>query len=124
MFSARRKRAFTGRKQQTGILDHRLLLAGGILALVAFLLLGQFGESGVAAWWKLRTEQTRLRQEVAELEASNQLLKTRLESLTEGHQALEKIAREKYDMRRPDEEVLLVIDRTDGPEKPAVPATR
>ena len=112
LFGRKKKKPFAGQRRPTGLLNHRLLLAGAVLASAALFLLGQFGESGVASWWKLRVAETHLQQEVTGIAAANQELEVKLDSLANNPEALEKIAREKHNMRDQDEEVLTVLDRT------------
>ena len=112
-----KKKTFAGQRRRSGLLNHRVLLGGGALALAALFLLGQFGDTGVASWWKLRAEEAQLQEEVTDLEAANQEMESKLEALENNPEALEKLAREKHNMRREDEEVLQVLDRTDDPEK-------
>ena len=54
MAFGKRKKKFKRQSRAFGLLNHRLLLAGGALALAALFLLGQFGDAGIASWWKLR----------------------------------------------------------------------
>ena len=83
------------------------MVAAGTVAV--FALLAQLGENGIVAWWRLRGREAEVRREVAELVRENVDLETRLESLREDPEALERLAREEYGMRRPDEEVLTVL---------------
>jgi cell division protein FtsB len=107
----KKKKSFSGRSRR-GLLNHRFLLIGAAAAVAALILLGQFGETGVASFWKLRGEEAQLRQEVARLQAANADLEARLEALANDPEALEKLAREQHSMRLKDEEVLTVLDRT------------
>ena len=113
MFQGGKKPGFPGRDRRRGLLNHRLLLVGAGLAVAALFLLGQFGDSGLASWWTLRAEEAALQQEVTDLECGNRELERRLEDLAHNPEALEKVARENYRMKRKDEEVLTVLDRTE-----------
>ena len=113
-----KKNSFTGQRRRSALLNHRVLLGGGALALGALFLLGQFGDTGVASWWKLKAEETQLQEEVTGLEAANVELEARLEALTNDPEALEKLAREQHNMRREDEEVLKVLDRSEAADDP------
>ena len=113
-----KKNTFTGQRRRSALLNHRVLLGGGVLALGALFLLGQFGDTGVASWWKLKAEEAQLKEEVTGLEAANLELEARLEALAKDPAALEKLAREHHNMRREDEEVLKVLDRSDAADNP------
>lgn len=111
----KKQKSFAGQRRQSPLLNHRVLLAGGALALVALFLLGQFGDSGFASWWKLKAEEAKLEQEVTELEEANTRLENHLDKLATDPETLEKLAREKHNMHREGEEVLKVLDRTEPP---------
>jgi cell division protein FtsB len=68
----------------------------------------QFGENGIFALFHLQAHEARLRQEVVALEADNTELAGQIGALATDPAALEKLAREKHNMRRPDEAVLTV----------------
>ena len=98
-----------GNQQQGNALAQRSLfvLAGlGLLALVALV---QFGENGIFAFFNLQGPEAELQHEVAQLEAGNQQMDHQLGALADDPEALEKLAREKHNMRRPEEEVLMVL---------------
>ncbi|MGD9549002.1 MAG: septum formation initiator family protein [Candidatus Krumholzibacteriia bacterium] len=89
------------------------------LLAIAFILLGlvvvsQLGENGVISWLRLRGELAALEQEVQALEAANAELRQQIDALANDPETLEKIAREKYNMRAEGEEVLVVL-----PPRPA-----
>ena len=113
-----KKKSFAGQRRRSPIFNHRILLTGAGLAMAALFLLAQFGDTGVASWWKLRAQETQLQEEVAELESANLELQARLDALANDPEALEKLAREGHNMKAQDEEVLKVLDRTDHPEDP------
>ena len=79
------------------------------ISLTVLLVLSQLGENGVVSWFKLRAAQKELRAEVAALEDENRALRERLDALQKDPWALEKLAREKYNMLGPGEEVLMVV---------------
>ena len=72
----------------------------------------QFGENGIFAFFKLQAREAELQEEVTELESRSVDLQLQLEALAEDPEALEKLARENHNMRRSDEEVLLVLPIT------------
>ena len=83
-----------------------ILLGLGLLAVVGVV---QFGDNGIVAFADLRNRERELRSEVADLEARNQALAEQIEAVATDPETLERIAREKHNMRRPDEEVLVVL---------------
>ncbi|MCK9995682.1 MAG: septum formation initiator family protein [Candidatus Krumholzibacteria bacterium] len=83
-----------------------ILVGAGLLMM---LILSQLGENGIVSWFHLAGRDKHLQQEVAALEKKNQDLDERLHALENDPWALEKIAREEQNMRRPDEEVLMVL---------------
>jgi len=97
-----------GTPQGNSLARHSLLFIVG-LGLVIVTALVQFGENGIFAFFDLQGRETALRQEVAELEKQTQDLDLQLQALAEDPEALEKLAREKHNMRRPEEEVLMVL---------------
>ena len=87
-----------------------ILVGSGLLMMVV---LSQLSENGIVSWFNMVGREQQLREEVATLEKRNQELEARLEALRTDPEALEKIAREEQNMRRPEEEVLMVL----APEK-------
>jgi cell division protein FtsB len=79
-----------------------------ILAIV-LLALPLFGENGLAMYFKLRGERDEVRREVQVLQAEADSLELAIDKLANDPAALEQIAREEYNMRRPEEEVLLLV---------------
>ena len=112
MAFGKKQNTFAGQRRRSPFLNHRLLLVGGALALAALFLLGQFGDTGAASWWKLKAQEKNLEKEVSELEEANTSLENNLDKLAKDPETLEKLAREKHNMHREDEEVLKVLDRS------------
>ncbi len=83
-----------------------ILVCTGLLMM---LVISQLGENGIVSWFNLVGREEQLREEVAALEQQNRELTERLEALKNDPRALEKIAREEQNMRRPAEEVLMVL---------------
>jgi len=77
----------------------------------------QLGEGGVPAWRQLRVQRDELDREVAELTRSNAELRQELQALRDDPETLERLAREKAGMRRPGEEILVVLPAADGDAK-------
>ncbi len=90
-------------------LARRLALLVGGAFLVSVLALTLLGENGLGAWFRLHGQQKDLRSEVSDLEHRNAVLSTQLDDLATDPASLEKIAREEYNLQRPDEEVLLIV---------------
>ena len=101
-----------GRPAGTVLARHSLaiLIGSGLLMM---LILSQLGENGIVSWFRLVSRENQLREEVAALELQNRELTRRLEALKNDPAALEKIAREEQNMRRPEEEVLMVLTPED-----------
>jgi len=83
-----------------------ILVGTGILMM---LVLSQLGENGIISWFHLVGREKHLREEVADLEQQNLELTGSLEALENDPRALEKIAREEHNMKRSEEEVLMVL---------------
>ncbi len=95
------------------------LLAVGVLLLGLALLTG---EHGLLEYLQLSGERDELAAEAARLEQEATALEARLEALRTDPFALEELARERYNMRRPGEDVILVVPAEEGmesaPERP------
>ncbi len=100
---------FVRGNQQGNTLARRSLFIVLGLGLLALVTLVQFGDSGIFAFFRLQGREAELQQEVAELEEQNGNLDQQLQALANDPDALEKLAREKHNMRRPEEEVLMVL---------------
>ena len=101
-----------GNQQQGNALARRSLIVVAGLGLMALVALVQVGENGIFAFFNLHGREAELRQEVVQLEADNQQMDRQLGALAHDLEALEKLAREKHNMRRPEEEVLMVLPPT------------
>jgi cell division protein FtsB len=78
-------------------------------AVLAGVALVQMGDSGVPAWRRLRAQDAQLGREVEELTTRNAELRKELQALKDDPETLERLAREKAGMRRPGEEVMVVL---------------
>ena len=105
---------FVRGSQPGNTLAHRSVIVVLSLGLVVLVALVQFGENGIFAFFHLQGRQAELQHEVAELEVRNHDMDRQLEALAKDPEALEKRAREGHDMRRPEEEVLLVLPPTES----------
>ena len=101
-----------GNPQGNSLARHSLLFVVGLILVIVTALV-QFGENGIFAFFDLQGREADLRHEVADLEAQNERLDQQLEALAQDPEALEKLAREKHNMRLADEEVLMVLPPTD-----------
>jgi cell division protein FtsB len=80
-----------------------------LVVAVVLLALPLFGENGLAMYFKLRGERDQIQREVQVLQAEADSLEQAIDLLANDPAALERIAREEYNMRRPEEEVLLLV---------------
>ncbi len=85
---------------------------------VVLLALPLLGENGLAMYFKLRGERDEIRREVQFLQAEADSLERAIDLLATDPAALERIAREAYNMRRPQEEVLLLVRPSPTPKTP------
>jgi|GEM_PF-1077371 len=99
------------------LISRRRVVCGLVLLVLVMASLSQIGETGLLSWLGLRTNAEALRVEVAELEVTNAELSARLDAVRNHPPALEKLARERHNMRLPEEEVLLVIPADQTQEK-------
>lgn len=83
-----------------------------LVAALALLALPFFTEGGLATYFKLQRDRDDLRQEVEQLQAEADSLARAIDELEQDPAALERIAREDFNMRKPGEEVLLLIKPT------------
>lgn len=84
-----------------------IILALGVGALIAIASL--LGENGLPTYLRLRQRQSDLESEVRVLREREAEMETRIEALENDPDALEKLAREKYRMKLPGEEVIEVV---------------
>jgi len=68
------------------------------------------GENSLPVYWRLGREQRRLEEEVGRLRQQEQALARQVEAIQHDPFLLEKIAREQYNLRRPDEQVLEIVE--------------
>ena len=87
---------------------------GAVVALVV--LASLFGDRGVLALWRIRTEVESLHREVQTLEAENERLSRSVGDLRDDPAVIERIAREELGLVRPGERVLRFPRSSGGPE--------
>ncbi len=78
-------------------------------ALAVILALSQFGEAGLATYWKLHSHEKELVADVQQLQEQNAVLQEKLVGLASDPSSLEKLARQEHNMQLPQEEVLTVF---------------
>ncbi|MBU8870852.1 MAG: septum formation initiator family protein [Gemmatimonadales bacterium] len=83
------------------------LIIGAFLA--TLLGLSLLGENGLGSWIRLQAVDSRLENDVASIKDGNRKLTEKLHSLETDPGALEKIAREEYNMQKPGEEILIIL---------------
>jgi cell division protein FtsB len=83
-----------------------LIVGSFFLTLLALSLLG---ENGLGSWVRLHGQEQRLKNDVADLEHQNDQLQGALTDLEDDPDALEKMAREVYNMQKPGEEILIIL---------------
>ncbi len=95
---------------------HRLLPWLGLLLALAVLLVPLLGENGLVVLLRLRSQRDDLQRDVRALSADADTLQVRIDALAQDPSALEKLARERYNLRKPGEDVLLIVpsDRADA----------
>lgn len=69
-----------------------------------------FDSYSLLAMWNLNRQETRILREIERLEEDRQRMETDLERLRNDPFVLERIAREQYGMKRPDETVYIMPD--------------
>ena len=96
----------------------RSVLLLGAAAVVALLGVALTGENGLRTYLGLRSERIRFEEDVARLQDHHDELATGLAALDEktgDPEALERVARERYRMHRPDETVIEVVGEDELP---------
>ena len=92
------------------------LLGLGLLALVLFSVLG---DNGLGQYLRLRQQRDDLAADLEAMRAATARLEAQLDALEEDPLALEKLARERYNMRREGEDVILVVPQAESaPTRP------
>jgi len=67
-----------------------------------------FNQYGILKYIELRSEQARIKSEIDMIENENNLLRRRIDSLNSVDYAIEKVAREKYNLKRKGEKVIKI----------------
>jgi cell division protein FtsB len=95
----------------------RSFAVGGAVVGLLLILPPLLGENGLPAYFQLRQKRDRLEREVAELRQRDKELEERTEAIQKDPQVLEQFARERYNMKREDEEVYEIVpppDKSNG----------
>ncbi len=118
MFSSKTNRHTYTPARQRALAQRSFALI--VLAVVVVLLaLSQFGEDGLATYLKLRSHENELVNDVKFIEEQNEELRQKLVGLATEPAVLETLAREKHNMQKPQEEVLMVLP-ADFKNRPSV----
>ena len=105
------------RGQPGGGLARRTLSCALLAVLLLLLLYPMVGENGLSAYLRLRAERDRLRQEVERLEQEREMLAAQIAELQTSPAALERFAREYYNMALPGETVLKLVPENEIPRR-------
>jgi cell division protein FtsB len=81
----------------------------GLVLVPVVVLVPLLGENGLAVYFGLRAQRDEMRRDVTALQSRADSLRTRIEALATDPVELERLARERYNMRRDGEEVLLIV---------------
>jgi len=79
------------------------------LIFLAYLYIG--GDYGLWQHWKLSQKRDHLEKELATLRREQDSLRTVIQKLKTDSSYIEKVAREKYNMGKPDEEIIRIIKK-------------
>jgi cell division protein FtsB len=94
-------------------LARRTLSFAMLAVLLLLLLYPMFGDNGLSAFVRLRSERDRLRREVERLERERESLAAQITELQQNPAALERFAREHYNMALPGETVLRLVPESE-----------
>ncbi len=75
------------------------------VAVVSYFLFNQYG---MLKYIELKSEQAKIKNEIDQVEYENNLLRQRIDSLNSVDYTIEKVAREKYNLKRKGEKVIKV----------------
>jgi len=95
----------------SGWRSRRSIVVIGLIIGSLFLLVPLIGDNGLTSYFQLHEERERIQQEVDDLEATRKEIQASIDALENSPDALEKVARERYNMRRPDEEVMVIMSQ-------------
>jgi len=86
----------------------RIFIALAVVVFIGLIGLGVFGQRGLIKLEKLRADRGKLEQQADQIKKENEGLKKNIELLTNDLKYLEKLARQKLGMVRPDEVIITV----------------
>ncbi len=92
---------FSGRR-------HAWIIIYGVILLLAYIYIA--GEFGLLQHWRLRQTKISLEKKIVQLRLQQDSLQTAIERLKADSSYMAKIAREKYNMGLPDEEIIRIIN--------------
>jgi cell division protein FtsB len=93
-----------------------LAYLGGV-AVLLFFLSPLLGENGLPTYLRLRSRRAELQQRVEDMRVRDAALQQRTTALLDDPTALEELARERYNMRRPGETVYEIVDDEEEAER-------
>ncbi len=88
--------------------DRKLLKSIYLALLIIAILFLLFNNQGIIKYFKLKAEINELDEEIVKSQKEIKRLTMEIDSLKHSDKKIEKIAREKYHMKRPNEEELLI----------------
>ena len=86
----------------------RIIIVVVILGALSFLF---FNENGILKFLKLRSELNRLDDDIKKTELRLQELESEIDSLKTKHEKIERVARERYNMMLPNENVIRIEEK-------------
>ena len=86
----------------------RIIILVVVGSALAFLF---FNENGILKFLKLRSELNRLDDDIKKTELRLQTLESEIDSLKTKHEKIERVAREKYNMMLPNENVIRIEEK-------------
>ncbi|KAA3619403.1 MAG: septum formation initiator family protein [Calditrichaeota bacterium] len=88
---------------------HAWIIVSGVILLLVYIYVA--GDFGLMQHWRLRKTRESLEKEIKQLRIQQDSLQTAIERLKADSSYMAKIAREKYNMGLPDEEIIRVINK-------------
>jgi len=108
---------FLRRSPQVNWFARRSLCALAGITLALLLILPLLGDNGLPAYFRLRKQRDTLKREVEALQQRDLELQRDIDDLRHNREALERLARERYDMHAPGETIYEVVDEKPSGER-------
>ena len=109
---SRRKTNYTHTPARQRAVNRKSYIVAALSVAAVIVALAQFGEDGLATFFKLRSYENELVQDVQRQDDQNTWMQTKLYDLANDPAKLEALAREEHNMQLPHEEVLTVFPET------------